>query len=40
MELSSNSLSNEMSKGSVKEALSMRRAIMGDALMGRTSLKV
>ena len=32
MELSSNSLSNEMSKGSVKEALSMRRAIMGDAL--------
>lgn len=32
MELSSNSLSNEISKGSVKEALSMRRAIMGDAL--------
>lgn len=31
MELSSNSLSNEISKGSVKEALSMRRATMEDA---------
>ena len=32
MELSSNSLSNEISKGSVNEALSMRRATMEDAL--------
>ena len=32
MELSSNSLSNELSKGSVNEALSMRRATMEDAL--------
>ena len=32
MELSSNSLSNEISKGSVKEALTMRRATMEDAL--------
>ena len=31
MELSSNSLSNEISKGSVNEALSMRRATMEDA---------
>ena len=32
MELSSNSLSNEISKGSVNEAWSMRRATMEDAL--------
>lgn len=32
MELSSNSLSNELSKGSVNEAWSMRRATMEDAL--------